>query len=193
MPSEAYRLTPAQRRYLGCKRVGDIILSLALLLALAVPMACIALFIKLSSPGDPILFRQARVGRDERTFTLVKFRSMDAAGVRITTLGRFLRTTSLDELPQLFLVLTGEMSLIGPRPLIPQEEDIRLLRRVAGVYQLRPGLSGLAQINGRDKVKDAAKAAYDREYLENVSFRLDWMIFWATIGKVLRRADIEEK
>ena len=190
--TSGYRpFTAAQRRYLALKRALDIVLSALALAVLAIPMALIALLVKLSAPGRPVLFRQTRVGRAEQPFTLWKFRSMD--GERITALGRFLRTASLDELPQLFQVLAGSMSLVGPRPLIPQETHIRALRRAWGVYRLRPGLTGLAQINGRDKLGDEEKAAFDKQYAENVSLSLDTRILLATVGKVLRRADIEEK
>ena len=191
-PTSGYRpFTAAQRRYLGMKRALDIGLSALALLVLAIPMALIALLVKLSAPGQPVLFRQIRLGREEQPFTLWKFRSMD--GGRVTALGRFLRTASLDELPQLFQVLAGSMSLVGPRPLIPAEAHIRALRRAGGVYRLRPGLTGLAQINGRDRLGDEEKAAFDKQYAENVSLRLDIRILLATVGKVLRRADIEEK
>ena len=191
-PTSGYRpFTAAQRRYLALKRALDIVLSALALAVLAIPMALIAILVKLSAPGRPLLFRQIRVGRDERLFTLWKFRSMD--GERITALGRFLRTASLDELPQLFQVLAGSMSLVGPRPLIPQETHIRALRRAGGVYRLRPGLTGLAQINGRDRLGDEEKASFDKQYAENVSLSLDTRILLATVGKVLRRADIEEK
>lgn len=187
-----YRFTPRQRRYLACKRIVDAALAAVLLALLALPMALIALAVKLSGPDEPVLFRQRRVGRNERLFTLYKFRSM-SHGRYVTGLGRFLRTTSLDELPQLFLVLTGHMSLIGPRPLIPEEEDIRSLRRALDVYKLRPGLSGLAQVHGRDKLGPGEKAAYDRAYMENLSLRQDASIFFLTVVKVLRRSDIEKK
>lgn len=188
----SYRFTPRQRRYLPVKRAMDVALALVLLAVLAAPMLIIAAAVKLSSPDEPILFRQRRVGRGERLFTLYKFRSM-AHGQRITAVGRFLRAASLDELPQLFLVLTGSMSLIGPRPLIPEEDDVRRLRRALDVYLLRPGISGLAQINGRDRLTASEKAAYDRIYLEELSFRRDVSIFFLTVVKVLRRADIEKK
>ena len=192
-PTNEYRpFTAAQRRYLPWKRTGDMVLSALGLILLAVPMGLIALAVKFSAPDQPVLFRQTRVGRDERPFVLWKFRSMDA-GERITALGRFLRTTSLDELPQLFQVLAGSMSLVGPRPLIPQETHIRALRRAAGAYRLRPGLTGLAQINGRDRLDDVRKAAFDKQYAATFSLALDMRILLATVGKVLRQADIEEK
>ena len=202
---QAYSLTARQRRYLPVKRAMDFLIALALLLVLAIPMAVIALIQKLTDPHEPVLFRHERIGRDGKPFTLTKFRSMSSTAPKymasalftdrekyITKFGRILRSTSLDELPQLLQVLTGKMSLIGPRPLIPQEETVHELRRVAGVYQLRPGITGWAQVNGRDLVTDGDKAAYDREYLENVSFALDWKIFWVTVKKVLLRMDIKE-
>lgn len=190
--AEPYRFTPRQERYLVCKRALDIALAAALLALLALPMGLIALAVKLSGPEEPILFRQTRLGQYEQPFTLVKFRSM-SRGLYVTALGRFLRTTSLDELPQLFLVLTGRMSLIGPRPLIPEEDDIRRLRRALDVYRLRPGLTGLAQVHGRDRLAPAEKAALDRAYMESLSLRQDLSILLLTVVKVLGRADIEKK
>lgn len=184
-------LTAAQRRYLPLKRALDILLALLSLLVLAAPMLIIAAAVKLTGPGQPVLFRQQRVGRSGELFTLCKFRSMDQG--RVTPVGRFLRTASLDELPQLWQVLTGQMSLVGPRPLALYDQAVHALRQASGVYQLRPGLTGLAQINGRDMLPPAEKAAYDREYLRTFSFRTDARILAATVGKVLRRVDIEEK
>lgn len=201
--SGTYVLTEKQRRYLRVKRALDVVAAALLLALLAVPMGVIALTLKVLSPGEPVLFRHLRVGENGVPFELMKFRSMKG-GVSgyvasadladreeyTTGFGRFLRSTSLDELPQLFHVLSGKMSLIGPRPLIPQEREIHALRQAAGVYRLRPGITGWAQINGRDRVPPREKAALDRQYLENISFRLDWRIFWRTIGKVLARSDV---
>ena len=200
-----YTVTAGQKRYLAVKRALDILLALVAFIVLAMPMAVIALILKLTSPRETVLFRHERIGRNEELFTLTKFRSMKSSAPKymasgyfenseeyITRFGRILRSTSLDELPQLFQVLTGKMSLIGPRPLIPQEETVHALRRAAGVYQLRPGITGWAQVNGRDLVTDEDKAAYDREYLENVGFAMDWKIFWMTLKKVLLRKDIKE-
>ena len=114
-------------------------------------------------------------------------------GESVTAVGRALRASSLDELPQLWQVLRGQMSLVGPRPLALYDETAHALRRAAGVYQLRPGLTGLAQINGRDRLDDREKAAYDRRYLQNMCPSLDVCILWATVGKVLRREDVEKK
>ncbi len=202
---ERYTLTAKQCRYLKVKYAFDFLFALLALMVLGIPMLLVALLLKLTSPREPVLFRHERVGKDEKLFTLTKFRSMKSSAPKymaagwfenseeyITRLGRFLRTTSLDELPQLFQVLSGKMSLIGPRPLIPQEETVHSLRNSAGVYQLRPGITGWAQVNGRDLVKDEDKAAYDQEYLENVSLAMDWKIFWMTVKKVLLRMDIKE-
>lgn len=200
-----YVLTERQKRYLKGKRILDFLLALVGLIVLAIPMVLITTVLKLTSPREPVLFRHERVGKGGKKFMLWKFRSMKSSAPKymaagyfanseqyITRLGRFLRSTSLDELPQLVQVLTGKMSLIGPRPLIPQEETVHELRKEYGVYQLRPGLTGWAQVNGRDLVTDEDKAAYDREYLENVSFAMDWKIFWMTVKKVLLRKDIKE-
>ncbi len=184
--------TTSQRLYLPCKRALDLVVSFAALLLLACPMLVLSAAIKISSPRQPVLFRQKRVGRYEKSFTLWKFRSMDTEGKHISPLGKFLRNSSLDELPQLFQILTGSMSLVGPRPLIPDETDIQPLRRKAGVYALRPGLTGLAQIRGRDKLDIHQKAAYDQEYLKRFSLFLDCKILLITIGKVLLRSDIRE-
>lgn len=205
MEGQTYRLTEKQKRYLKVKRGMDFVLAVMALVVLAIPMLVIAVIIKGSSPGEPVLFKHQRIGQDGEPFTLTKFRSMKSSAPQymaagyfanseeyITRLGRLLRVTSLDELPQLLQVLTGKMSLIGPRPLIPQEETVHALREAMGVYQLRPGLTGWAQVNGRDLVKDEDKAAYDREYLERVGFAMDWKIFWQTVKKVLLRADIKE-
>ena len=110
----------------------------------------------------------------------------------ITKFGRFLRDSSIDELPQLFQVLTGKMSLIGPRPLIPQEEAVHKMREQAGVYQLRPGMTGWAQVNGRDLVEDNEKVKFEQEYLEKIGLKIDVKIILLTIKKVLKKADIEE-
>lgn len=202
---ERYALTRRQKNYLAVKYAVDFLIALIAVLVLAIPMVLIAAVQKILEPREPVLFRHERVGKDGKKFMLWKFRSMKSSAPQymaagyfanseeyITRLGRFLRSTSLDELPQLFQVLTGKMSLIGPRPLIPQEETVHELREAYGVYQLRPGLTGWAQVNGRDLVRDEDKAAYDREYLVNVGIAMDWKIFWTTIRKVLLRKDIKE-
>ena len=169
------------------------------------PFAIIALIQKILSPKEPIFFRQIRIGKDGIPFKLVKFRSMNSSaphdcptkeftdgGHYMSKWGRFLRSTSIDELPQLFQVLTGKMSLIGPRPLIPQEETVHKMREQAGVYQLRPGMTGWAQVNGRDFVEDEEKVRLDEEYMRNIGLKMDLKIFVMTIKKVLGKIDITE-
>ena len=190
--SEYWQLTARQRRYLPVKRALDACLAALGLVLLALPMALIALAVKLSGPEEPVLFRQTRLGRDGAPFRLCKFRSM-RHGQTVTAVGRFLRVTSLDELPQLWHVLAGQMSLVGPRPLALYDETVHALRRSWGVYQLRPGLTGLAQISGRDMVADREKAILDRRYLEQLCLRQDARILLATVGKVLRRDGVEKK
>lgn len=187
-----WRFTAAQRRYLPCKRALDAAAAAVLLPLLALPMALIAAAVKCSGPDEPVLFRQARMGRDGAPFVLYKFRSM-RRGRTVTPVGRLLRAASLDELPQLWHVLTGKMSLVGPRPLALYEEPVHAMRRAAGVYQLRPGITGLAQISGRDLVSDEKKAALDRQYLEQLCLSLDARILCSTVGKVLRREGVEQK
>lgn len=206
-----YELTKAQIRYLFWKRMLDIAGAAAAIALLAVPMLTIALILKLLYPQDPVLFRQERVGKNGELFMLFKFSSMEhipdhedcvplqtatekAAehGERVTKFGHFLRCTSLDELPQLFQVLSGKMSLVGPRPLVPQEKEMHAMRWSSGVYRLRPGITGWAQVNGRRRLSDEKKAAFDRDYLEKISFSLDWRIFWMTIKQVIRREGVDE-
>ena len=117
---------------------------------------------------------------------------LDDAHSKITRTGKFLRSSSIDELPQLINILNGSMSIVGPRPLIPAEKEIRELREEYGVYSVRPGMTGLAQINGRDNLGYKEKALLDKEYVEKQSFCLDMKIIFKTVIKVLRRSDINE-
>ncbi len=178
-------------RYL--KRGMDLFFSAVLLLLLWLPMAAIGALICLESSGGA-LFRQKRVGRDGKLFTCYKFRTMYKEAPRdlstaefteaeryITHIGRFLRRTSMDELPQLWNVLRGDMSLVGPRPLIPKEQTVHELRKRNGVYQIRPGMTGLAQINGRDLLKDSEKASFDIQYAGSMSLREDCKIIFRTL------------
>ncbi len=197
-----YTLTASQQRYLKFKRLFDVCFA-CLGLALFLPFGLIlALLIKLSSPG-PVLFRQSRIGLHRKVFTIYKFRSMrmDAPPAIATAnfvdskqyippIGSFLRRTSLDEVPQLLNVIKGDMSLIGYRPLIYNEREMDQRREQLGVYQLRPGLSGYAQINGRDKLGTKEKSCLDRQYLERCSLACDWKIFWHTVRYVLTRKDV---
>lgn len=180
------------RAYLLLKRALDIVFSAVLLVLLSLPMVSIALAILLTSEGGA-LFRQERVGRGGRVFICYKFRTMyrwappsrpksgffDAEGY-ITPVGRLLRRSSLDELPQLFNVLKGDMSLVGPRPLIAEEGEIHQLRQRCGVYRLRPGITGLAQVGGRDSVSDIEKARLDVRYTRELSLVNDVGILFKT-------------
>lgn len=181
------------KTYRIVKRVLDVIFSALLLVLLALPMTVIALLVGISSDGD-IFFRQRRVGRGEKLFVCYKFRTMtsDAPPNRpsadfpdveryLTPIGRFLRNTSLDELPQLFNVLRGQMSLVGPRPLIGEEVQIHRLRQDWGVYEVRPGMTGLSQVNGRTSLSDFQKAAMDERYVKSMSLATDLKILWRTL------------
>lgn len=157
----------------------------------------------LALDGKPVLFRQERVGKDGKLFKVYKFRTMkngtgdvatsdlSDANDKITKIGKFLRSTSIDELPQLFNILNGTMSLVGPRPLIPAEEEIHELRRKYNVYSVTPGMTGWAQINGRDNISNEKKALLDKEYVEKQSILFDIKIIMKTFIKVLKRSDIK--
>ena len=187
------------------KRALDILISCALLVAACLPMLFIALAIKLTSRGG-VIFRQVRIGRGGVPFVCYKFRSMRAdapsdvptsspsdIGSYITPVGAFIRRFSLDELPQIINVIKGDMSLVGVRPLIPCEEEMHRGRAASGAYDLPPGITGLAQIRGRDMISDAEKLSFDSEYAKNIGFLLDAKIFFETFLRVLRREDIREK
>lgn len=183
------------------KRILDIILVL-ISSPLTVPLCIvIAILIKLDSPG-PAIYWSSRIGRNSKPFAMPKFRSMIIGTPKIgaedfveadryiTTVGKFIRKTSLDELPQLLCVLTGEMSLVGPRPLLFIERRILKQRREYGIDRLVPGISGWAQINGRTTVTTDQKVKLDAWYMENRSLMLDIKIIALTIKKVLLRQDI---
>jgi len=189
------------------KRIIDIIIALLVLIVGAVPMLIIALLIKIDSPG-PVLFKQNRIGLGAKVFNIYKFRSMcmnaehTGSGVysnkndaRVTKIGKFIRATSIDELPQFINVLKGEMSLIGPRPPLtyhpwPIEEYTEEQRRM---FDVRPGLTGWAQVNGRKDVEWHRRIELNVWYVDHVSFRLDLKIFFLTIFKVFTNADNENK
>lgn len=185
------------------KRAFDIVMSLCAIIVLS-PVFLITALIILLSDGTPVIYKQKRIGKDAKLFTIYKFRTMKK-GTRIAatndltesqnqiiSCGGFLRKTSLDELPQLINILKGDMSFVGPRPLIPEEDDIHQLRLASGVYRVRPGLTGLAQINGRDKVSIEEKVRLDTEYVENQSIGLDIRIFFKTIINVFKMSDVVE-
>ncbi|QQO42558.1 sugar transferase [Limosilactobacillus fermentum] len=186
------------------KRIFDAFFGVLLLICLSPLMLVLAIWIKLDSKG-PVLFKQERVGRNGKRFTIYKFRSMsddaphqmatsefDTALSYITRSGRLMRKTSLDELPQLVNVVKGEMSFIGPRPLIPKEEKVLRLRHANGAESLAPGITGLAQVRGRDEVTDTQKADYDGEYAGNVTLRGDFSILVETVLAVLARRGVHD-
>lgn len=185
------------------KRVLDFLISLFALIILS-PLFLIVSVGVLISDGSPVFFRQKRVGKNNELFEIYKFRTMKRgtenvasndlsdADVKITRFGKILRATSIDELPQLLNILNGSMSLIGPRPLIPEETKIRELREKYNVYSVRPGITGWAQVNGRDNVSAEKKALLDKEYVEKQSLMLDIKIFFMTIHQVLCRKDVNE-
>lgn len=184
-------------KYMILKRIMDVILSLFALLLIAFPMLIVCAVIYLDDPGR-VIFSQYRVGRGGRRFKLYKLRTMrhdtpkymstsevDDPDRYITRVGRVLRKMSVDELLQLVNVLKGDMSIVGPRPLISDEHEIHELRMKFGVYKIRPGLTGLAQIHGRDMVTPADKVRWDVRYLENFGFWTDVKIIFSTIPKLL--------
>ena len=186
------------------KRFIDFILSLCGIVVLSVPMILIACIIKLDSKG-PVLFWQKRVGLNKKTFMMPKFRTMrtDAPAnmpthllndpeVWITKVGKVLRKTSLDELPQMFSIFKGDMSIIGPRPALWNQTDLIAERDKYGANDVRPGLTGWAQINGRDELPIDVKAKYDGEYVKNLSFSMDVKCFFGTIIKVIKREGVVE-
>jgi len=186
------------------KRLIDIVLSLVGIIVLIPVWIAISLAIKVNSPG-PIFFKQKRVGLHKKHFTILKFRTMRIDTPRdtpthllknpdqwITRVGKFLRKTSLDELPQIFNILVGDMSIIGPRPALWNQYDLIAERDKYGANDIRPGLSGWAQINGRDELEIPVKARLDGEYVENLSFKMDWKCFWGTIISVLKHDGVVE-
>ncbi|MHB1427781.1 MAG: sugar transferase [Rhodocyclaceae bacterium] len=180
------------------KRLFDLALALPAALILALPIALVALAVRLTSHG-PALYWSDRVGRHNRIFKMPKFRSMriDTPAVAthllqnpeqwLTPIGSFLRKSSLDELPQLWSILKGDMSFVGPRPALFNQDDLISLRTENGVHELVPGLTGWAQVNGRDELPIPQKVALDAEYLERRSLLFDMKILWLTALKVLAR------
>ena len=186
------------------KRGLDIVLSLVGIIVLSPLFLAVALWIKLDSPG-PVFFRQKRVGKDKVLFQILKFRSMrtdtphdvpthqlSQSHSYITRSGRFLRKSSIDELPQLFNILLGQMSIIGPRPALWNQDDLIAWRDQYGANSVLPGLSGWAQVNGRDELAIDKKALRDGEYAQNVSFALDVKCLILTVIKVFNREGIAE-
>ncbi|MBQ9860450.1 MAG: sugar transferase [Clostridia bacterium] len=186
------------------KRVIDVVLSFLGILLLLLPMLIVAIAIKLDSPG-PIFFKQKRVGNHKTHFNILKFRTMrtdtphDAPTHElgdpakwITKSGKLLRKTSLDELPQLFNIFVGHMSIIGPRPALWNQYDLIEERDKYGANDIKPGLTGWAQINGRDELEIPLKARLDGEYVQNMSFLFDCKCFFGTITSVLKSDGVVE-
>ena len=178
------------------KRVLDMLLSFVGLLVLLLPLMLLALLIPLDSPG-PILFSQLRMGQNGKPFRIWKLRTMsvptrELTGGYLTRYQRFLRKASVDELPQLWNILKGDMSIVGPRPVVLTERELLALRAENGADRVRPGLTGWAQIHGRDEVTDEEKAALDAEYVRRMSFLFDCRCILATVGKVLRHEGVVE-
>ncbi len=188
------------RRWLKC--VFDFTMSSMALLLLGSLMLIIALIVKLESEG-PILFRQHRIGQNNKSFYIYKFRSMylNAPNVAtdrltnpdqyITKIGRFLRKSSLDELPQLFNVIKGEMSIVGPRPALYNQYTLIEMRSIRNIHTIKPGVTGYAQISGRDSISDDDKVRFDLEYLNNFTFMFDVKIIIITFFKVFKVSDIK--
>ena len=189
--------------YRFLKRVIDVICSLLGIIALSPVLIIVSILIKLESKG-PIIFKQLRAGKDSKPFYIYKFRSMKTnppniatndfnnASDYITKMGRFIRKTSLDEIPQLFNILKGDMSIVGPRPVILEEVELIELRQMYNVDKILPGITGWAQINGRDNIGNEEKVKYDYEYLTKKSIIMDLYIIVMTALKVLKRSDIKE-
>jgi O-antigen biosynthesis protein WbqP len=182
----------------GVKRLFDALLALCAVIVLALPAALVALAVRLTSPG-PALYWSDRVGRHNTIFKMPKFRSMRVgtpavathlltdAAFYLTPIGGFLRKSSLDELPQLWSILVGDMSFVGPRPALFNQDDLIGLRTEQGVHELTPGLTGWAQVNGRDELPIPDKVALDAQYLQQKSLGFDLRILWLTLVKVVRR------
>ena len=188
----------------GLKRVLDFILSLVGLILLLPVLLIIALIIKLTSPG-PVFFKQKRVGKNKTYFNILKFRTMRTDTPKdtpthllanpdqyITPIGKVLRKTSLDELPQIINILKGDMSIIGPRPALWNQYDLIEERDRYGANDILPGLTGWAQINGRDELEIDVKARLDGEYVERMSFLFDCKCFFGTITSVLKHEGVVE-
>ena len=184
------------------KRIFDIVLGISALVVLALPMLFIALLVRLTSRGKA-LYWSGRVGKNGVLFKMPKFRSMQVNTPAVAShlmkqpdkflspIGRFLRRSSLDELPQLFSILKGDMSFVGPRPALFNQDDLIALRAEKKVDQLIPGITGWAQVNGRDELSILDKVDFDVEYLINQSLWFDFKILWMTFVKVIKRVGVK--
>lgn len=185
------------------KRGFDILSSLIAIVLFSPILLVLAIIVKCTSPG-PILFKQRRIGKDNQEFMIYKFRTMriDTPNVAthllknpeqyITPIGKFMRKTSLDELPQLFNILKGEMSVVGPRPALYNQYDLIEMRTNANVHTVRPGLTGLAQVSGRDELENEKKVYFDQQYVQKQSFFFDLKLIFLTIIKVFKSEGVVE-
>lgn len=190
--------------YPKIKRVLDVVLSVGILIGAWPFMLIAAIAIKVEDPKGPVIFKQIRVGKDKKPFKIYKFRSMwtetpdvpthllSDPNQFITKVGAFLRKTSIDEVPQLINILKGDMSFVGPRPSLFSQEDLIEERDRLNAHSVRPGLTGLAQVSGRDELPIPVKAAYDGEYVEKMSFKLDVQLFFRTFISVAKSEGVVE-
>lgn len=193
-----------KKTYNITKNILDRVVALIALIALSPIFLIFAIIITIESKG-PVFFKQQRVGKNKKLFNIYKLRTMridtpkdmpthmlNNANSYITKIGNFMRKTSIDELPQLINILKGDMSFIGPRPALWNQEDLIKERDKYGANNIRPGLTGLAQISGRDELEISVKAKFDGEYVERISFLFDIKIFFKTIGKVFKHEGVIE-
>ncbi len=183
------------------KRIFDLATAVFLLCFLSIPILVVGLMVRLTSKG-PVLYWSDRVGINNTIFSMPKFRTMRVdtpavathlmknPDVYLTSIGSFLRKFSLDELPQLYSILKGDISFVGPRPALYNQDDLVELRTGKGIHKLIPGITGWAQVNGRDELPIPVKVEFDEYYLKNRSFALDFKILWMTVIKVARREGI---
>ncbi|MGI6170014.1 MAG: sugar transferase [Christensenellales bacterium] len=186
------------------KRILDLLFSVILIILAAIPMGVVVFLIKINAPG-PVLFVQQRVGKNKRLFPIYKFRTMRTDTPKdvpthllgnpdayITSIGKFLRRTSIDELPQLFNIFLGHMSFVGPRPALYNQDDLIALRDQYNINAIRPGLTGWAQVNGRDELPIPVKVSLDHYYYQNMSLLLDIKIIFKTITSVFKAQGVRE-
>ncbi|MGE6368784.1 sugar transferase [Planococcus kocurii] len=183
--------------YLIFKRLLDIVLSLGAIIIFSPLFLIVSLVVKIDSKG-PIIFKQKRPGIDNEIFTIYKFRTMKIETPNVSTeelgdpsnyitkLGLFLRKSSLDEIPQLFNILKGDMSIVGPRPALYNQDNLISMREIEGIDKIKPGLTGYAQVMGRDEISDLEKVKYEKYYKENMSLLLDSKIVWWTLRSVIK-------
>ena len=189
------------------KRVVDILLGLIAAVLLMVPMVMIGIIIKIDDPKGKVIFKQTRIGRNGKRFKILKFRTMRSDTPKhlpnncmtpeeydkyTTKIGRWLRKTSVDELPQIYNIIKGDMSWVGPRPVIEKEVGLLNARRSAGLEPFRPGLTGWAQINGRNKLTDEEKADFDAQYVGKISLLFDLVCMWKTLPLVISKSGFTE-